>query len=223
MLDERMAVEFQIIAGDPCLDFINTLDNRPAPKRHTEFLAAYRDLADWAQQAGIIALAQHAELLREAEEHPSAATAALRKSIELRECLYRIISNRLNNRQPASDDIALFNRFLGEALSNLQLQPERGRFRLNWNQSLRPKLDAVLWPVVRSASDLLTSPDLELVRECDSPSCRWLFVDRSKNHSRRWCDMKICGNRLKAQRFYRRQRPVSWIPSILPKRKNPGT
>jgi predicted RNA-binding Zn ribbon-like protein len=58
---------------------------------------------------------------------------------------------------------------------------------------------------VRSASDLLTSPDLENVHECDMSDCRWVFVDRSKNHRRRWCDMKVCGNRAKARKFYRRQ------------------
>ena len=202
-------MKFQIIAGETSLDFINTLDNRPTPERHKDLLATYRDLADWAEEAGVIRTAQHAELSREAESHPGLAITALRKSVAFRECLYRILSSKLNNQRPASGDIALFNGFLGEALSNLQLQVGRAGLRLDWNQSLSRKLDSLLWPVVRAASDLLTSPDLDLVRACDSPSCRWLFLDRSKNHSRRWCDMKICGNRLKARRFYRRQHTAS--------------
>jgi predicted RNA-binding Zn ribbon-like protein len=208
MFDEGTDVEFQIIAGEACLDFINTLDNRPSPERHKELLSTYRDLADWAAQAGVIAAAQRVALVRSAEAHPNAALITLRKAIELRECLCRIVSSRLRGRRPASDDIALFNRFLGEALSNLQLQAGRSGFRLDWQES-EAKLDALLWPVIKSASDLLTSPDLERVRECGSPSCRWLFVDRSKNHSRRWCDMKVCGNRLKARRFYQRQHATS--------------
>jgi len=202
-------LKFQIIAGETSLDFINTLDNRPTPERHKDLLATYRDLADWAEQAGVMRAAQHAELLREAESHPGLAITALRKSVEFREGLYRIVSSKLNRQRPASDDIARFNRFLGEALSNLHLKAGGAGLRLDWNRSPPPKLDSLLWPVVRSASDLLTSSDLGLVRECDSPSCRWLFLDRSKNHSRRWCDMKVCGNRLKARRFYRRQHTAS--------------
>ena len=208
-MDEEDNVEFQIIAGEPCLDFINTLDNRPAAEHHTELLSTYCDLTDWALQAGVIAGAQRAELSRMAEAHPNAALAALRKAIELRECLYRIVSSRLKNRRPASEDLALFNRFLGEALSNLQLQAGRREFRLAWGNALGPRLDSLLWPVIKSASDLLISRELERVRECDSPSCRWLFLDRSKNHSRRWCDMSTCGNRLKARRFYHRQQGAS--------------
>ena len=199
-------MEFQIIAGEPCLDLINTLDNRPSPERHKELLSSYRDLADWALQAGVMAAQQRTGLLRAAEAHPNAALTALRKAVELRECLYRIVSNRLKRRRPAPGDMTLFNRFLSEALTNLQVQPDRSGFRLDWPPTFESTLDSLLWPVVKSASDLLTSSELEMVRECGSPSCRWLFVDRSKNHSRRWCDMKVCGNRLKARRFYRRQR-----------------
>lgn len=202
-------MEFQIIAGAVFLDFINTLDNRPAPERHKELLSTYRDLTDWAVQAGVIGAPRRSELWRAAEGHANAARTALRKAIELRECLYRIVSSRLKNRRPASDDLALFNRFLGEALSNLQLQAGGGGFRLDWGETSEQRLDSLLWPVIKSASDLLTSHDWGLVRECDSPSCRWLFIDRSKNHSRRWCDMSTCGNRLKARRFYRRQQSAS--------------
>ena len=58
-----------------------------------------------------------------------------------------------------------------------------------------------LWVLAMSASDLLTSDAVDRVRECDNPECRWLFLDTSKNHTRRWCDMKLCGNRMKARRF----------------------
>jgi predicted RNA-binding Zn ribbon-like protein len=63
-----------------------------------------------------------------------------------------------------------------------------------------------LWMLAEAATRLLTSEEMALLRACDSPTCRWLFVDTSKNHSRRWCDMKVCGNRIKARRFYRRER-----------------
>jgi predicted RNA-binding Zn ribbon-like protein len=204
VLDEGSEVEFQIIAGELCLDFINTLDNRPAPDRQMELLPTYQDLADWAVAAGASGAVRRTERLRQAAVHPQAAQAALHKAIDLRECLYRIVSATVRKGQPSSDDLTLFSRFLGEALSNLQLKSRRSGFRLDWNDE-PARLDSILWPIVRSASDLLTSRDREYIRECDSASCRWLFIDRSKNHRRRWCDMKVCGNRMKARKFYRKQ------------------
>ena len=202
-------MEFQIIAGEPCLDFINTLDNRPLPQLHKELLSTYQDLAEFAEQAGLIGSAKRRRLLRAAEAQPAHAMHSLRKAVEFRECLYRIFSTRLKKRKPSSADIAQFNRFHGEALSNLQLAVHGRGFRPEWREASEPRLDSILWPVVKSAGDLLTGKDLERVRECKSPSCRWLFIDRSKNHSRRWCDMSVCGNRVKARRFYRRQRARS--------------
>jgi predicted RNA-binding Zn ribbon-like protein len=203
-LDERSDVEFQIIAGELCLDFVNTLDNRPVPERRKELLPTYQDLADWAVEAGALSTPQRAALQREADIHPKGADQALSKAIALRECLYRIIGSTLRNQGASADDLVAFNSYRGEALSNLQLKPARSGFRLGWRDDAS-RLDSILWPIVQSASDLLTSPDLKNVHECDMPSCRWIFVDRSKNHRRRWCDMKVCGNRAKARKFYRRQ------------------
>ena len=204
MLDERAGVEFQIVAGELCLDFINTLDYRAFPDRRKELLATYQDLADWAARAGAVSAARRTALLRAAGEHPRTAQQAWGKSIELRECLYRIIDSARHNRPALADDLVAFNSYRAEAFSNQELKPTRGGFRLDWEED-PSQLDSVLWPIVRSASDLLTSTDIKNVHECDMDTCRWLFVDRSKNHRRRWCDMKTCGNRAKARKFYRRQ------------------
>jgi predicted RNA-binding Zn ribbon-like protein len=67
-------------------------------------------------------------------------------------------------------------------------------------------LRQVLWPVIRSAADLVTSPDISQIRECGAPDCNWLFLDRSRSGRRRWCDMSTCGNRAKARRYYSRHR-----------------
>jgi len=137
MLDERGDVEFQIIAGELCLDFVNTLDNRPLPDRRKELLVTFQDLADWAVQAGALSPLQRTSLLREAGIHPKAAEQALGKAIALRECLYRIISSILRNRRAASDDLVAFNGYQGEALSNLQLKPAAAAFAWVGRRSLR--------------------------------------------------------------------------------------
>lgn len=197
-------MKFQIVAGELCLDFINTLDNRPVPERRLELLPAYEGLAQWALQAGAIAPPQLATLLREAESHPKEAEAVRAKAIDLRECLCRIVKDLARNRRASEDDLQSFSGYLGEALSHLELRQSRKGFRLEWAEN-QPRLDSILWPIVRSASELLTGNDLKYIRECGVDTCRWMFVDRSKNHSRRWCDMKVCGNRVKARKFYRRQ------------------
>jgi len=197
-------VKFQIIAGELCLDFINTLDNRPVPERRKDLLQSYEDLVDWATQAGALSAAHRAVLLREAESHPKQAAAALAEAVELRECLYRTMTAVARNRRVSADELRDFNAYVGKALSHLELHAARKGFRLAWPEN-QPQLDSVWWPIVRSASDLLSGEDLGSVRECGDDTCRWLFVDRSKNHSRRWCDMRVCGNRIKARKFYRRQ------------------
>ena len=197
-------MKFQIIAGELCLDFINTLDNRPVPTRQHELVPTYPDLLEWALQAGGISRAQHAALRRQAEFHPKQAEAVRLRAVELRECLHSMMSTITRNRRAPADDLQTLNTYMGEALAHLELHPVQRDYRLEWGHGLT-NLDSVLWPIARSASDLLTGEDLKRVRECGVGACRWLFVDRSKNLSRRWCDMKTCGNRMKARKFYRRQ------------------
>ncbi|MGH9333206.1 MAG: CGNR zinc finger domain-containing protein, partial [Vicinamibacteria bacterium] len=69
-------------------------------------------------------------------------------------------------------------------------------------------LDRMLGPVLRSAIEILTSPELGRLRVCDARDCDWLFLDESRNRSRQWCNMAVCGNRAKARRFYRRKRAL---------------
>jgi len=96
---------------------------------------------------------------------------------------------------------------LHEALSRLEIRPSEDRFEWAWVLDAND-LDRMLWPIVRSAAELLTSGDLRKVRQCAREGCDWLFVDASKNHSRRWCSMNMCGSRVKARRYYQRKARV---------------
>jgi predicted RNA-binding Zn ribbon-like protein len=78
------------------------------------------------------------------------------------------------------------------------------RFSFTW-QDL-PALDQMLWPIVRSTADLLTSGELERVRQCPGEECGWLFLDASRSGRRQWCDMAECGNLAKVRRFRERAR-----------------
>jgi predicted RNA-binding Zn ribbon-like protein len=195
-------MKFQILADELCLDFINTLDNRPVPERRRELLGSYDDLVEWASQTGAIDSALRSALIGLARAYPAEADAALARATDHRETLYRIIEGRLAGLRITEADRRSFSDALGAALSHQQLQPTRTGFRLEWMREPL-SLDAVLWPITKSAGDLLVCADLDRVRECGDDTCRWMFVDRSKNHSRRWCDMKVCGNRAKVRKFYR--------------------
>jgi predicted RNA-binding Zn ribbon-like protein len=198
-----MAYEF--IAGDLSLDFVNTLERHdgPAPE---EVLTCWRDLVDWAAKAGVAAPPVAAELRTLGTRAPRAASAVFRRALRLRDCLYQVVTALLAERDPAAADLRLFNGFLAEAQAAVVLRTAPGELALDLLVSAdRPA--SLLGPVVGAAARLLTSPEtVALIRRCDAETCRQFFLDRSKNHSRRWCDMKLCGNRAKAREYYRQHR-----------------
>jgi predicted RNA-binding Zn ribbon-like protein len=102
-------------------------------------------------------------------------------------------------------ELELLNREFSESMRFMQIQSDAGKMVLTWPEASR-RLESPLWPAALSAAELLTSPLLERVRECASPTCGWLFLDLSRNSTRRWCDMLSCGNRAKARRFHERHR-----------------
>jgi len=201
-------VGYQLVAGELCLDFINTLDNRPRLELVIELLKTYEDLLQWSVEAEALPSSLARALRLESQRGPVSANAALKNAIRLRECLYRIFTQIARGKRPSPTDLGALDTFRVAAQAHLQLIGGNDGFRLEWPDK-PARLDAPLWRVARSATDLLTSRDLQLVRECEDDTCRWLFVDRSRNHSRRWCDMKVCGNRIKARTFYRQHKKTT--------------
>jgi predicted RNA-binding Zn ribbon-like protein len=107
------------------------------------------------------------------------------------------------NEPPCDSDIEELNRTLATTLPRLQLC--HGGACCSWRWvSEETTIERLLWPVVRSAADLLTGAEVKKVRECASDTCPWLFIDTSRNQRRKWCDMRTCGNRAKARRHYQR-------------------
>ena len=147
-------------------------------------------------------------MLEKAMQRPSEATRVLKRAIEVREAIFRIFKAVAEEVSPEDGDLVTLSAMVAEAQNHAQLVPGTQGFLWDW-AGKPDDLDCMLWPVVRSASDFLTSDDLDMVRVCASDSCNWLFIDTSKNHSRRWCNMKSCGNREKARRFYTRKKGSS--------------
>jgi len=197
---------FSFDGGALCLDFCNTWESRSDPS--CDLLRAYPELASWAAAGGLITRDGERDLLRRAAGRPAEASSAFEQAIALRESIFRTFSHLAAGADAAEEDIAVLNRALAAATPQLELKPGDRCCSWRW-AGPDDALDCMLWPVVRSAAELLTSETVDRVRECASPTCSWLFIDTSRNRRRRWCDMSTCGNRAKARRYYRRHRTDS--------------
>ncbi len=202
---------FQFIGGALCLDFINTAGGRPEthPRRRfayeviDEKLGAFSDLLRWSVAAGILT---GPEAARAAGCRAPAAQALLRRALALREALYRLCLARIRAWTPPPADLALLNRALAEAHSHRLLGGSPAGYVWTWDKPDAP--DRILWTLAQSAASFLASPAVAALRRCPGDDCGWLFLDASRNHSRQWCEMRVCGNRAKLRRFRRRHNRV---------------
>ena len=200
---------FDLTGGLLCLDFANTLDDR-TDVHPQELLNSYNDLVLWSQQADVLTEKEARRLLEKAAQRPSETTRVLKRAVEVREAIFRIFKAIAEDESPEDEDLITLSAMVAEAQKHAQIVPNTNGFRWDWTDK-RSDLDCMLWPVVRTAADFLTSDELDTVRVCASNTCNWLFLDTSKNHSRRWCNMKSCGNREKARRFYTRKKSSSAV------------
>lgn len=196
--------DFDLSGGAACLDFANTVEGRSGESPR-ERLDSYAGLLAWGLQAGLLEEDQARALAREASRHPRPAESVLARGRELREAVFRIFSAVAAGRNMAAADLATLNASLSQALARRRVRVLAGRAGWAWDEDERA-LDRPLWPVAAAAAELLVSPELERVRECAAGTCAWLFLDHSRNRSRRWCDMTVCGNRDKARRHRARGR-----------------
>lgn len=208
MSDAEQPVEtMDLVGGDLCLDFTNTASaRRHGPLR--DKLGHYGDLVTWAERVGVLPEALGRDLRAEARRRPEAAEGVLEAARELRESIYRVFSARATGESPPPADLKRVSEWQAEAGGRRGLEVVDGGFEYVWPGGAE-WLEQMLWPVAVAAAELLTSGELERVKECAGDNCTWLFYDTSKNRSRRWCDMRECGNRAKARRHYARRRQRS--------------
>jgi predicted RNA-binding Zn ribbon-like protein len=195
------------MSGPPlCLAFANTVSDYFAGERRDR-LDGYAALATFAEEAGAIEARQARALRRLADRSPAEAASALARAKTLREAIFRIFHDLGHGAQADDRDVATLNDFLAAALGHRRLARAPGGYGLRFE--VVEDLEAPLWPIAASAAELLVSAGRERVRVCgaEEAGCTWLFVDESKNRSRRWCSMSECGNRAKARRH--RTRAVS--------------
>ncbi|MCP4361638.1 MAG: hypothetical protein GY796_26810 [Chloroflexi bacterium] len=195
---------FDLESGALCLDFANTVDwhNSDHPD---DALKDYSVLIEWGRAAGILASDQAEKLGQVAKNQSKEAIVAYESAMQLRESVYRIFANYSEQESVDLNDLGILNRALSKSLSHLHINlSDRG---FDWEFTESPNgLDQIVWPVARSAGELLVSDRLNRVRQCaDDRGCGYLFIDTSRNRSRLWCSMESCGNRAKARRHYLRK------------------
>jgi predicted RNA-binding Zn ribbon-like protein len=191
-----------LLGGATCLDFVNTKNWNDHEEAY-DFFTEYHALLSWALQLHLITPQQAEQLSKLAGRKPGESINVLKQALTLREALYRIFFAIANEDQVPPADMALFNNAWVKALTRLQVQPDRKTYQWNW-VGVDEALDSMLWPVLHSAAELLISEKLDRVKNCGG--CGWLFLDTTKAGRRRWCDMRICGNREKSRRHYARTR-----------------
>ena len=197
---------FQPEQIEVCLDFANTLrwhaSDQPEEKLHT-----YPDWVMWASERGLVKADEARVLIGMAHQHPEEAAQTLQQAVNLREAIYRVFSAQAHGQLPAQADLDQINAAVSEVLAKAQVFLTENGFQWGWMVDV-PALDQMLWPIPLAAANLLTSEELlPRVGECaDDRGCGWLFLDRSKNRSRQWCDINDCGNRAKQKRHYERAR-----------------
>jgi predicted RNA-binding Zn ribbon-like protein len=202
----RQGRRFEFRGGLPCLDFVNTVGWR-LTDRPSEYLRSYEDLLSWGRQAGLLVPEETEALSRQAMLDPEGAQETLSRALALREAIHRAISAVIVGETQDESELSAFNRELSIALSRLRVMPAGGTYGWDWSGADGgPPLDSPLWPVARSAAELLTSTKLGKVKVCAGKGCGWVFLDESRNGSRRWCDSRDCGNRERVRRHLTRKR-----------------
>lgn len=192
---------FELTANALCLDFSNTIRSR-LDAQPLDLLVNYSALLEFGREAGLISAAEQGQLQEQATSRHTEADAVFQRALILREGLYRLMESVAEGVEPDAADVELLQEVARDAFSHGELRKTEQGYGWDWSPST--DLAGVLWPVAGSALDILNTDLAERVRQCDADHCGWLFLDLSRNRSRRWCTMSTCGNRAKASRYRER-------------------
>lgn len=194
-------LDLSLEGGWPALDFVNTVNYWTDARPQVNYLESYGDLLALVERLEMIEKNELDQLL--AFANTEAGERTLAKALVVRETLYRLFASWENNKTIPAEVLADFNGHLSEAYKHVQLELVDGSVRRRLaGAPTQPELP--LWAVLLSAETLLLSDKLDRVKSC--PNCGWLFLDSSKNASRRWCNMQTCGSADKARRYYHRKK-----------------
>lgn len=185
--------DLRLVGGRLCLDFVNTADWQGLDVV-VEHIETPDQLVQWARRMRLAA----------SEKAPGKSDEAGGQLNEIRAFrlrLRRLVRGVIAAATPVDCDVRILNDLLDDAESLPRVRAERGGLAYVPGNTITAALQG---PIAVSALELLTSPDRTRIKECGGCRCGWLFVDESRNQTRRWCSMDVCGNRWKARRHYAR-------------------
>lgn len=199
---------FDLCGGHAALDLVNSLDHRFRDSGPDERLASYEDVLRFLQESGLLT-PQRVRALAKAVV-PDAAERVLRSVRELREATAAAFYAALEGKPPVTHDVRVLEKYFLDAGRHQELRWEtdpshQSGLAWQWGR-FETEPEVPVWILSQEVADILLSEKGAQVHACKADTCRWLFLDTSKNHTRRWCNMRVCGNRMKARRFQQARR-----------------
>jgi predicted RNA-binding Zn ribbon-like protein len=193
-----------LVGGELALDFVNTSSGR-GTAGHQEHLRDFEALMQWIEHARV-ASSEHCEFMRRAgRRQPGRAIAAFKEALRLRDLIWHIGDALVRRRVVPNALLRKLTKAHAANLAGAEIEVRGGMYSWSWS----PRRDlqaAILGPLTLSALSLLMEKDLSRTKRCDGTECGWLFLDATKNKSRRWCEMRVCGNRAKVRRARAKRR-----------------
>jgi predicted RNA-binding Zn ribbon-like protein len=186
-----------LVGGALALDFCNTTSGL-GTAHCLEHLVEFEHLVAWSAHAGAIPAGAAGALTAAAARDPAAARAALDRALGLRRTLYALFHAVAHGEPVPEDALAALNAEIALAHAEQRLIQTASGFAWQFPAPHRAPA-ALAEPIVRSAAEVLLAGPLERIKQCPGHDCGWLFLDRSKNNIRVWCEMQVCGSRAKAR------------------------
>ncbi len=197
----RLRLPFLFVGNHRCLDFINTqmiVQGNP-----TDLLSGWEDLIAWLVQAGLADKVQALVVMKQWSHKEQ--ERLFEQGILFRKTLREMVARIVAHKSVPDSVVASINHILSRCPGYPQLVNAKGHFVRQF-QSQGTQKEGFLAPLAEAASDLLCSGKLSLVKKCGNPVCILYFYDTTKNHTRNWCSMQLCGNRIKVAAHYQRKR-----------------
>ena len=198
----RSIANLQLDGGCTVFDFTNTISNRNDPD-YFDYLTKYDDFIQWIDKLGLLPREKIRAIATFSKDHSRKSGDVLRQVVEAREVIFKLFSSLAQHQKADKEALDAFNSFLSEALSNMRVDIGR-TVATSFIVSEKTILKEPLYRLLKNAFDILSTQSFERIKEC--PTCRWLFLDTTKNGKRRWCNMQVCGSNDKARRYYHRKK-----------------
>jgi len=199
--------KFSLIGNNLFLDFVNTQKVRDGQAFET--LESCADFVAWTVAVRLLEIEQ-AEVLLEKWSDEISTNKSLQETVKFRNLLRELAENIADRKEVSDETIKVINTRLKKQSGFTEIEKGENGFekRFHFDLSEPAKL---LQPIAESAADFLCYANFEYLRKCESSSCVLYFYDTTKNHKRRWCSMKACGNQAKAAAFYKRKKQAAQV------------